>query len=68
MHDDWGFWYVSIRDAGRVKSLAFSLSTEWAKTGGSSCGGLSVLKESHVVSESGQLLLIWNQRDRGRIC
>lgn len=23
--------------------------------------GLSVLEESHVVSESGQLLLIWNQ-------
>lgn len=29
------------------------------KKGGS--GGLSVLEESHVVSESGQLLLIWNQ-------
>lgn len=29
--------------------------------GGSGCGGLSVLEESHVVSESGQLLLVWNQ-------
>ena len=37
-------------------------------TGGSGCGGLSVLEESHVVSESGQLLLIWNQWDGGRIC
>lgn len=31
-------------------------------------GGCSVLEESHVVSESGQLLLIWNQWDWGRIC
>lgn len=29
---------------------------------------LSVLEESHVVSEPGQLLLVWNQRDWGRIC
>lgn len=28
---------------------------------------LSVLKKSHVVSKSGQLLFVWNQRDRGRI-
>lgn len=63
-----GWVYVSTRAAGRMKSLVFSLSTERVKTGGSGCGGLSVLKKSHVVSESGQLLLIWNQRDRGRIC
>lgn len=36
--------------------------------GGGGSGGLSVLEESHVVGESGQLLLVWNQRDRRRIC
>jgi len=30
-------------------------------------GALSVLQESHVVGESGQLLLVGNQRDRGWI-
>lgn len=38
------------------------------KTRGCGRGGFSVLEESHVVSESGQLLLIWNQWDWGRIC
>lgn len=45
-----------------------SVPSKQKKGGGSGCGGLSVLEESHVVSESGQLLLIWNQRDGGRIC
>lgn len=54
----------TLQAVGRRKSLCklvFSLCTKQAKKGGSGCGGLSVLEESHVVSESGQLLLIWNQ-------
>lgn len=38
------------------------------RQGDGSRGGYSVLEESHVVSESGQLLLVWNQWDWGRIC
>lgn len=54
----------------RVYPNLFSPSTptEQEENGGGGWGGLSVLEESHVVSESGQLLFIWNQRDRGRIC
>lgn len=51
----------SLQEGGRVSKLAFSLCTRRVETGGSGGGGLSVLEESHVVSESGQLLLIWNQ-------
>lgn len=43
-------------------------SRQKKEEGGRGCGGLSVLEESHVVSESGQLLFIWNQWDWGRIC
>lgn len=70
------FWYVSMREwvfAGRRKSLSETClpplyQASEKEMGGSGCGGLSVLEESHVVSESGQLLLIWNQWDGGRIC
>lgn len=62
------FWYFFIREwdfAGRrmeEESIeTFSLSTKQAKRGGGGSGGLSVLEESHVVGESGQLLLVWNQ-------
>lgn len=40
----------------------------WGFLGGADSGGRSVLEESHIVGESGQLLLVWNQRDRRRIC
>lgn len=70
------FWYVSTREwvfAGRRKSLSETClpplyQASEKEMGGSGCGGLSVLEESHVVGESGQLLLIWNQWDGGRIC
>ena len=65
------FWYIFIRksDGGRVYPNLYSSSVpSGQKTGGSGCGGLSVLEESHVVGESGQLLLVGNQWDGGRIC
>lgn len=56
-----------LQEGGRVYLNLYSPSGE-KKQGASGYDGLSVLKESHVVSESGQLLLIWNQWDRRRIC
>lgn len=57
------------RKQKRVYPNLFSPSTPTVQeeNGGGGYGGLSVLEESHVVSESGQLLLIWNQWDWGRI-
>lgn len=46
--------------AGRGKRVCPNLRLH-KKTRGCGRGGFSVLEESHVVSESGQLLLIWNQ-------
>lgn len=76
MQDDGCVFGTSIREwvfAGRRKSLSETClpplyQASEKEMGGSGCGGLSVLEESHVVSESGQLLLIWNQWDGGRIC
>lgn len=46
--------------AGRGKRVCPNFRLH-KKTRGRGRGGSSVLEESHVVSESGQLLLIWNQ-------
>lgn len=48
----------SLLDVGKGVCPNFRLLRETRGCGG---GGFSVLEESHVVSESGQLLLIWNQ-------
>lgn len=39
----------------------YQASEKKKESGSGDCGGLSVLEESHVVGESGQLLLVWNQ-------
>lgn len=43
------------------KSMQTGVLHQAEEKGGRGCGGLSVLQESHVVSESSQLLLIWNR-------
>lgn len=63
---------VFIIGRKQCKSPNFPARKEDVKSelgpGGGGSGGSSVLEESHVVGESRQLLLVWNQRDRRRIC
>lgn len=49
------------RCMGRAPCWMWKKGRSAQKDSGCGPGGFSVLEESHVVGESGQLLLVWNQ-------
>lgn len=71
--DECVFWFVyqglgPEQESIQTWTLPLSLASGKKKEEKKGGGGLSVLEKSHVVGESGQLLLVWNQWDGGRIC